>query len=149
MSTVTLPAPKDVREMLEEIRVALPGVELLLGFLLVLPFSQNFDRLATPERGIYLACFLLTAAVIALFIAPTAAHRLGFRKVDKLVLLVRTNRQIVAGLAMLAVAIAFATYLVCTMVLAASWPAIVAGAVALWCIAWWFVVPRVARSRMR
>ncbi len=138
---------RELGEMLEELRVALPGVQLLLGFLLVLPFSHNFDNLAAYQRGVFLACFVLTAAIVALFIAPTAAHRLGFRKIDKLVLLLRTNRQIIAGLAMLAVAIALATFLVCSVVLATSWAGIVAGVLALWFALWWFFVPRIARHR--
>lgn len=138
---------RELGEMLEELRVALPGVQLLLGFLLVLPFSPGFEDLASYQRDVYLACFLLTAAVVALFIAPTAAHRLGFRKVDKLLLLVRTNRQIVGGLAMLAVAIALATFLVCSVVLASRWATVTATLVALWFGVWWFVVPRSARRR--
>ncbi len=139
---------RELGEMLEELRVALPGVQLLLGFLLILPFSQNFDSLAAYQRGVFLACFVLTAAVVALFIAPAAAHRLGFRKIDKLVLLVRTNWQIIAGLAMLAIAIALATFLVCSVVLATSWAGVVAGLLALWFALWWFFVPRMAHHRM-
>jgi Family of unknown function (DUF6328) len=73
---------RELRELLEEIRVALPGVELLLGFLLILPFSAHFGALVPEQRAIYLGCLLATAASTALFVAPTAQHRLGFRTLD-------------------------------------------------------------------
>lgn len=132
---------RELREMLEEIRVALPGVELLFGFLLILPFNSEFGNLDSIQRGAYLTCFLFTTASVALFVAPTAAHRFGFRRVDKLALVVRTNRQIIAGLALLAGALALAAFLVSSVVLARSWGAVVAGGVALWVALWWFVMP--------
>src|SRR5688500_15466519 len=93
-------ADRELGELLEEIRVALPGVELLLGFLLILPFSDGFEVLDAMQRGVYLTCFALTAAAIAVFIAPTADHRHGFRVIDKELLVIRTSRQVIGGLAL-------------------------------------------------
>lgn len=132
---------RELRELLEEIRVALPGVELLFGFLLILPFSERFEALDADQRAVYLACLLLVAAATALFVAPTARHRLGFRAIDKELLLMRTNRQIIAGLILVAVAISLAVYLVAGLVLDGTWPPVIAAGVALWFALCWFLAP--------
>lgn len=133
---------RELREALEEIRVALPGVELLLGFLLVLPFSERFELLNAPQRSVYLVCFFFTAAAVALLVAPAAAHRLGFRRLDKLKLLREANHYVIAALSLVAIAISLAAFLVSSLLLRTAWAAVLAGIVALWFTAWWFVVPR-------
>jgi hypothetical protein len=140
---------RELREVLEEIRVALPGVELLLGFLLILPFSERFTTIDGGLRAAYLACFVTTAASIALFVAPTACHRLGFREIDKERLVIRTNAQVLGGLALLAAAIGLAAFVVGAVVLDAWWAGVIAGAVALWLAYWWFWLPSCERRRHR
>ena len=130
---------RELHELLEEIRVALPGIELLLGFLLVLPFTERFHVLGNIDRGVYLGCFLVTAMCTALFVAPTAHHRLGFRRVDKEHLLARANKQILAGLALLGVSISASSYVVASVVVGAPWSYVIAGALAVWFTVWWFV----------
>ena len=129
---------RELRELLEEIRVALPGIEILLGFLLILPFSGRFEILGEVDRGLYLACFLITAMTTALFVSPTAHHRLGFRKVDKELLLRRANRHVLLGLGMLALAISTAAYLVASVVVGPPWSYLIAAAIAAWFAAWWY-----------
>jgi hypothetical protein len=138
---------RELGEMLEEIRVALPGTQLLLGFLLILPFSNGFTEIQSPARAMYLISFVLTGAAIALLVAPTAEHRLGFRKVDKLALMHRTNRQIIAALALMAVSLSLAVYVVCSKILASWAAALIAAALALWFALWWLVMPRLVRHR--
>lgn len=130
---------RELGELLEEIRVALPGVELLLGFLLVLPFTERFGVLGDMDRGVYLACFVVAAMASALFMAPTAHHRLGFRSVDKEHLLRRSTVLILGGLALLALAITLAAYLVASVVIGAPWSYVLAGGVAVWLVTWWFL----------
>lgn len=140
-------ADRELRELLEEIRVALPGVELLLGFLLILPFSARFDRIDDVERAVFLACFVVTATATALFIAPAVHHRLGFRRIDKLALIRRTNRQLIGGLAAVAIAIALAGYLVTSVVTGTAWAAAIAAGIASWFALWWFVLPLIGKRR--
>jgi hypothetical protein len=132
---------RELHELLEEIRVALPGLELLFGFLLILPFTEGVASISATERAIYLACFLATAAATALLIAPSAHHRLGFRRVDKEQLLARANRQMVSGLALVALAIALVVYLVVSVILDAGWAGALAACVAGWFAFCWFVLP--------
>jgi hypothetical protein len=132
---------RELHELLEEIRVALPGVELLFGFLLILPFSERFELLGEPQRAIYLACLLATAAATALFISPTAQHRVGFRELNKERLLIRMNRRVIAGLLLVAIAISLATALIVWIVFDPTWAVVIAIGTASWFTAWWFLVP--------
>jgi hypothetical protein len=132
---------RELHEMLEEIRVALPGVELLFGFLLILPFSERFDVLGQVQRGIYLACLLATSAATALFIAPSAQHRVGFRTLNKERLLLRMNRRVIAGLILVAIATSLATALIVWIVYSPSWALGIGVGTAAWFGAWWFLVP--------
>jgi Na+/melibiose symporter-like transporter len=143
-------ADRELNELLAEIRIALPGLELLFGFLLILPFTDRFDAIAGFERIVYLGSFLSTAAAAALFIAPTARHRLGFRRVDKQDLLVEANRQVLAGLGLVTLAVALAVFLAVSVAVDGIWAAVTAAAVAAWFAAWWFVIPlrrRTAEAR--
>lgn len=138
---------RELHELLEEIRVALPGVEVLFGFLLILPFSERFEALGGAQKYVFLASLLVTAVSTALLIAPTAHHRLGFRTIDKERLLLRTNRQVIVGLALIAVAVSLVVHLVVSMLFGQLWAGLLAGAVALWFVGWWFVLPVVGRHR--
>lgn len=137
---------RELGELLEETRVVLPGLELLFGFLLILPFSERFEAIDEIQRYVYLACLLATASAAALLVAPSARHRLGFRKVDKEQLLFVANRHLIAGLTLLAISIALAVYLASSAVLSSSWAAIIAAIIAMWFALWWFVIPLLRRS---
>ena len=67
---------RELRELLEELRLILPGVEVLFAFLLTLPFTQRFGILTGLQRDVYFAAFLCSAGATALLIAPSAHHRL-------------------------------------------------------------------------
>jgi hypothetical protein len=134
---------RELRELLEETRVVLPGLELLFGFLLILPFSERFAEIGARQQVVYIVCLVATAAAAALFIAPSARHRLGFRSVDKERLLFIANRHLIVGLVLVAASIALAVYLAASMLLGLGWSAILAGCIALWFALFWFVVPLV------
>jgi hypothetical protein len=72
-------ANRELIELLNELRVALPGVQVLFAFLLVVPFSDRFDRLDASDRRVYFAAVLATVASTICLMAPTAHHRLRFR----------------------------------------------------------------------
>jgi len=74
---------RELIELLNELRVALPGVQVLFAFLLVLPFQRRFGELGPGDRAVYFTAFLCTALASALLIAPSAYHRLRFREHDK------------------------------------------------------------------
>jgi hypothetical protein len=132
---------RNFNELLGELRIALPGVQVLFAFLLTVPFAQGFTGLSQFERDLYLVVLLLTALSSALLIAPTAYHRVLFRKGYKPEILFFANRAAMAGLAVLALAMCGAIFLIAHVIfgeVAAIVVAIVSGLVFA---ALWYVIP--------
>jgi amino acid transporter len=90
---------------LNELRVALPGVQVLFAFLLTLPFTRGWPQLGHAERVMYFVALVLAAVASGFLIAPSAHHRLRFRRKDKEQLVVWGNRMALCGLVSLALAI--------------------------------------------
>lgn len=103
---------RELIELLNELRVALPGVQVLFAFLLILPFQQRFADVSAEDKGVYTLALLLSALAAALLIAPSMYHRLNFRRGNKERLLFDSNRLMVAGMLCLAVGVACSVYLV-------------------------------------
>jgi len=103
---------RNLGELLQELRVALPGVQVLFAFLLAVPFQQGFEKVSEFEKKIYFATLLLTAISAALLIAPSAYHRLTFRYQQKHRLVFVSNRLAIAGLCVLALAMTCAVLLI-------------------------------------
>ncbi len=95
-------ADRNMSELLQELRVALPGVQVLFAFLLTVPFSSRFEDLTSFQRDLFFAVLLGSALATVLFIAPSAGHRLLFRMQQKEYLVTVANRLALAGLAVLA-----------------------------------------------
>jgi len=92
-------------ELLQELRVALPGVQVLFGFLLIVPFSARWGEVTAFQRDLYFACLLCSAAATAFLIAPSAIHRLDFERGDKPRIVQISNVLAIIGLTFLAIAI--------------------------------------------
>lgn len=103
---------RNLGELLQELRVALPGVQVLFAFLLAVPFQKNFTEASDFDKKVYFVTLLLTALSAALLIAPSAYHRLTFRYQQKGRLVFIANRLSIAGLATLALAMTCAVMLV-------------------------------------
>jgi small-conductance mechanosensitive channel len=103
---------RDLEQMLQELRVVLPGVQVLLAFLLTAPFQQRFAELLPNVRNVYFAAVCCAVMAVALLIAPSAHHRLTFRREEKERLLITGNRLAVIGTMFLAAAIVLAFYVV-------------------------------------
>lgn len=103
---------RNLGELLQELRVALPGVQVLFAFLLAVPFQQNFTKISEFEKVVYFATLLLTALSAALLIAPSAYHRITFRYQQKYRLVFLSNRLAIAGLLTLALAMTCAILLI-------------------------------------
>src|SRR3954467_8466912 len=88
-------------ELLNELRVALPGVQILFAFLLAVPFQQGFQRVTDTQRNLYFATLMATCAATACLIAPSANHRVRFHKRDRAYLIESANRFLIAGLVFL------------------------------------------------
>jgi hypothetical protein len=134
-------------ELLNELRVALPGVQFLFAFLLIVPFSQGVEELTDFQRDVYLVALVAAAIATALLIAPAAQHRVLFRQRDKEALLHRSNRSAFAGLVVLALAVCSALLLVVDVLFDRTLACIVSAAVAAVLTWWWLAVPLWQRSR--
>jgi len=140
---------RNLNELLQELRVALPGVQVLFAFLLAVPFQQEFTKVSEFEKKIYFATLLLTALSAALLIAPSAYHRLTFRYQQKYRLVFISNRLAIAGLATLALAMTCAILLV-THFLFGTVATVITGAVALATfVVLWAVLPLKRRLKYR
>ena len=111
---------RNLGDLLQELRVAGLGVQMLFGFLLSLPFTVRFTELDRSQRDLYTATLLCTALSTALLISPVAYHRWVFRRHEKGRLLRLANVFALLGLASVALAISLAVWLVLTFV-GASW----------------------------
>jgi predicted membrane channel-forming protein YqfA (hemolysin III family) len=138
---------RELIELLNELRVALPGVQVLFAFLLAVPFSQRFEQLTGVQEDIFIAAFLCTAVSTALLIAPSVYHRLRWRERDKEHLLRTSNRLAIAGTAFLAAAIVAVVYLVTDLIYGVVTSVILTLAVAVM-FAWlWYALPLARRWR--
>jgi hypothetical protein len=95
---------RELIELLNELRVVMPGVQVLFGFLLTVPFQQGFHDIDAFQRTVYFATLLLTAAASAFLMAPSAFHRLTFRAGQKPYLVQFGTRQAIIGMGLLALA---------------------------------------------
>src|SRR3989442_12605580 len=89
-------ADRNLAELLNELRVALPGVQVLFAFLLIVPLSQGYSHMSEFERRLYFGVLICTALASMLLIAPSIHHRLEFRKRDKEYLVLTANRLTIA-----------------------------------------------------
>lgn len=132
---------RELDQLLSELRVALPGVQVLLAFLLTAPFSSNFDAVRHESRALFVAAITLAAVANVLLVAPTVHHRLRFRDGTKEEMIRTANHLTVAGTVCLALAVGCAVYVVGDSAFAdspARWIGPVLVAVAF---VTWYVVP--------
>jgi predicted membrane channel-forming protein YqfA (hemolysin III family) len=132
---------RNLGELLQELRVALPGVQVLFAFLLVVPFNQRFADITSFQRTIYFITLLLATSATACLIAPTAHHRIEFRRQDKRRIIFAANRLAIVGLVLLAAAMTGAVLLITDFLYHSTTVAIVAAAVAIVFALLWFAWP--------
>ena len=139
---------RELIELLNELRVVLPGVQVLFAFLLTVPFTNRFQRITETQEQVFFVTFLLTTAATALLIAPSAYHRLRWRQHDKEKMLRTSNRLAISGMAFLAAAITGAVYLVTDLIFEARAAITLVIAATVLCYAWfWYGLPLMRRIR--
>lgn len=137
---------RELIELLNELRVALPGVQVLFAFLLVVPFSPNFSKVTDFQKSVFFAAFISTAIATAFLIAPTSYHRLRWRTKDKERMLVTSNRLTIAGTAFLAIAMICVVFFITDFLYGhlSAWVTAVMGAAFAWL---WYGLPLVRAAR--
>lgn len=137
---------RQLGELIQEVRLALPGVQVLFAFLLAVPFSARWEATTAVQRNVFFATLLLTALATVLLMAPTALHRLRFRRGMKGDIVEVSHHLTLGGLAALALAMVMAVTLVAD-VLFATWAALtVGGAVLVLVVGLWGLLPLSRRA---
>lgn len=132
---------RELIELLNELRVALPGVQVLFAFLLIVPFSNGYGRMTAAQKDIFFATFVATALATAFLIAPSVSHRILFRQQDKERLLLRSNVQAIVGLTFLAFAVVGAATLITDVIFSSITATLTgAGLTVVLCVLW-FALP--------
>ena len=134
-------ADRNLAELLQELRVAGLGVQVLFGFLLSLPFTNRFSRLSQGQRELYLGTLVLAAVATALLLGPVAYHRLVFRRGQKERLVRAANVMAVAGLAAVGLAVSAAVLLVTGYVTSAPPAGLITAFVTCTFSLLWFAFP--------
>lgn len=132
---------RELIELLNELRVVLPGVQVLFAFLLIVPFTERFDDDGAARQTAYMVGLLATLVATILLIAPSAYHRLRWRERDKEQMLRTSNRLAIAGLAFVAVAMTASVYLVSEAVVHTTGAVLITCFSAVLFATAWFVLP--------
>ena len=136
-------------ELLNELRVALPGVQILFGFLLTVPFAQGFQKVTDLQKGLFYATLLCTAISTVCLIAPSATHRLRFHQRDRAYIIETANQYTIAGLIFLAVAIVLALVMITDVLYTGTAVFAFPVLVALLLVGLWFARPLLRGAKER
>ena len=132
---------RQMLELLNELRVALPGVQILFAFLLTVPFAQGFQRTTEFQRDLYYGVLIATVLSTVCLIAPTAIHRLRFHRGDRAYIIESANRFLIGGLVFLTFAILGAVVLITDYLFGGGWVWSLPVLVALVLLFCWFALP--------
>ncbi|WP_433386974.1 DUF6328 family protein [Micromonospora sp. KLBMP9576] len=137
---------RNFADLLQELRVAQTGVQILFAFLLTLPFSNGFDKTSAFQKDIYIVALLAAAAATAMIISPVAFHRALFRQGRKPELVRFAHRMASGGLAFMLIAMVSAVLLITDFVLDTGIALLLSGLTALWFLTFWMFLPFSRRS---
>ncbi len=138
---------RELGELLQELRVLLPGVQVLFAFLLAVPFTDRFDAATDSEKGLFLTALISAALASVFLVAPSAFHRILFRERDKEWMIVTSNRLAITGTVFLATAMTCALFLVAEVIYGSNLAAGVAAGLGVAFLLVWYVIPLVRRTR--
>jgi hypothetical protein len=132
---------RNLSEMLQELRVALPGVQVLFAFLLAVPFAKGWESITPFQKGAYFGTLICTAISAVMLISPTAYHRITFRYQQKRQLVYYSNRFSIVGLVFLALAMTGAIMLITDFLFGSTATALMTAATILVFGFFWFGLP--------
>jgi hypothetical protein len=138
---------RNLAELMQEVRVAQTGVQVLFGFLLTVPFQQRFSQTTSTQRTIYTVALVAAAVASAFLIGPGALHRVTFRARQKAFVIKWGSWEFIVGLAALAVAMSCSVLLVLDFLYHDATPVVIVAALAVLYLALWFVLGVARRLR--
>ena len=139
----------ELKVVLQELRVALPGMQMLFAFLLTIPFNQGFEKVTPLQRGAFGADLLFTTLSSIFLIAPALYHRLHWRREvkDKDEMLRVINVLAIIGGIFLSLAIVTSIFLVNDFLFGRTLALVASISVAVTCIGAWYALPLIRRAR--
>ena len=138
---------RQMTELLNEVRVAMPGVQVLFGFLLTVPFQQRFRTVNDFQETVYLVALVAAATATAFLIAPSAYHRVMFEQHEKPTIIHLGTVQFLVGLVALAIAMNCAVLLVTDVLFDAGTVTVIVVCLAALYFTLWFGLGIVQRMR--
>ncbi len=132
---------RELGELLQELRVVLPGVQVLFAFLLTVPFSARFESVSPLQQAVFFGVLVCTALSAGLLLAPSAHHRLLWRKQERERRLRVANRLAIWGLTMLVPAIVGTMFVVTDVLFGSTAALAVTVAITAFFIYVWFILP--------
>lgn len=141
-------AHRNLSDLLQELRVALPGVQVLFAFLLTVPFTNRFDDLDDFQQKLYFGVLIAVALATVLLLAPTVGHRILFRRQQKEFIVTLSNRLVLVGMFLLAVSMCGAIALISDFVFGGATAIISTAVMAAAFIGLWFAGPIIRRAKL-
>jgi len=139
---------RELIELLNEIRIALPGVQVLFAFLLVVPFGPGWRHTTALQRHTYVFSIVTAALATVIMITPSSYHRLLWRQPQKEHMLITSNALLIAGMAFLAMAISGSLFFVVSFALGTWAAAITTAAIIVVILVLWYVMPLARRNEV-
>jgi hypothetical protein len=141
-------ADRNLSDLLQELRVALPGVQVLFAFLLTVPFSQRFSELSKFQQWLYFGVMITVALATVMLVAPTAGHRILFRRQQKEFIVTLSNTLALVGLLLLAIAMTGAIGLISDFIFGTTTAVISTVVMAAAFLGFWFFGPIRRRQQL-
>jgi hypothetical protein len=141
-------ADRNLSDLLQELRVALPGVQVLFAFLLTVPFSNRFQTLTDFQEKLYFAILICVALATVMLVAPTAGHRVLFRRQQKEFIVTLANNLALIGLMLVAIAMCGVITLISDYLFGATTAVLSTTGIALAFLGFWFVGPFLRRQQL-
>jgi Kef-type K+ transport system membrane component KefB len=141
-------ADRNLSDLLQELRVALPGVQVLFAFLLTVPFTQRFKELTDFQEKLYFGVLICVALSSVLLVAPTAGHRVLFRRQQKEFIVTIANNLSLVGLLLLAIAMTGAIALISDFLFGSLTAIVTATVMAAAFIGFWYAGPVFRRTQL-
>jgi hypothetical protein len=130
-----------LRDLLEETRILLPGTQVVGAFLISVPFTQRFEQLSVLQKQVFIATFVTTVLAILCFVTPAAYHRRARPIHHKRSFKMLANGFLVAGLVPFSVSVVLSAWLTTSMVVGPDWALVIAGGAAVLVLVSWWLLP--------
>ncbi|GAB7044874.1 MULTISPECIES: DUF6328 family protein [Catenuloplanes] len=137
---------RNFQDLLQELRVAQTGVQILFAFLLTLPFAAGFGQTTQLQKDVYLIALVSAAFATAMIISPVAFHRALFRQGRKPELVRYAHKMATGGLAFMLISMVSSVFVITDFLLNLTWAIVLTAVTGLWFATFWALLPFARRN---